>query len=154
MAREDVLAPGANGVSMGTMGQPARPSSGTRARVLVVDDEIVMQGLLQDILSAEGYEVVIATNGQDGLERMAALHPDLVLLDLMMPVLDGWGVLKALEGKAGVPPVIVLSASTNITGTVERAMARGAYACFPKPFDLGALLERCQEALDGRRKLS
>ena len=124
------------------------PSVGVRRTVLVVDDETVMQGLMQDILSAEGYEVALAGNGQEGLERIAELHPDLVVLDLMMPVLDGWGVLKALEGRKDVPPVIVLSASANLTGTAERAVARGAYACFPKPFDLGALLERCQEALE------
>lgn len=121
-------------------------------RVLVVDDETVMQGLMQDILSAEGYEVAIAANGQEGLERIAELQPDLVVLDLMMPVLDGWGVLEALEGRSDAPPVIVLSASANVTGTADRAVARGAYACFPKPFNLGALLERCQEALDERGK--
>lgn len=135
-------------------GDAPRPAIGARPKVLVVDDEVVMQGLLEDILSAEGYEVVIATNGQEGLDRIEEVHPDLVVLDLMMPVLDGWGVLDALKGKSDVPPVIVLSASANITGTAERAVARGAYACFPKPFDLGALLERCQEALDGRRRAS
>ena len=113
----------------------------------MVDDEHVMQGLLDDILSAEGYEVLIAGNGQMGLDSIAEQQPDLVVLDLMMPVLDGWAVLKALEGRPGIPPIIVLSASANVAGTAERAIARGAYACFPKPFDLGALLERCHEAL-------
>ena len=118
-----------------------------RGRILVVDDELVMQVLMADILSGEGYEVTIATNGQEGLERIAEVKPDLVVLDLMMPVLDGWAVLKALEGQADAPPIIVLSASANVAGTAERAIARGAYACFPKPFDLGALLTRCHEAL-------
>jgi two-component system, OmpR family, response regulator MprA len=126
------------------------PAVGSRPTVLVVDDESVMQGLLQDILSAEGYQVATANNGEEGLERIAELHPDLVVLDLMMPVLDGWGVLRALEGRSGIPPVIVLSASANVKATVERAVARGAYACFPKPFNLGALLERCHEALESR----
>jgi CheY-like chemotaxis protein len=132
----------------------APASVGSRPTVLVVDDESVMQGLLQDILSAEGYQVAIANNGEEGLERISELHPDLVVLDLMMPVLDGWGVLSALEGRSGIPPVIVLSASANVKGTVERAVARGAYACFPKPFNLGALLERCQDALGERRPSS
>jgi CheY-like chemotaxis protein len=129
-------------------------SVGSRPSVLVVDDETVMQGLLQDILSSEGYDVALASNGQEGLERISELHPDLVVLDLMMPVLDGWAVLRALEGQSDVPPVIVLSASANLKGTAERAVARGAYACFAKPFDLGALLERCHEALDEKRRPS
>jgi CheY-like chemotaxis protein len=115
--------------------------------ILVIDDEPVMQGLLRDILSSEGYVVESAADGQDGLTRIAALKPDLVLLDLMMPVRDGWSVMRALKQAEAPPPIIVISAAVNVPEMAERALAAGARACFPKPFDLGALLESCREVI-------
>jgi CheY-like chemotaxis protein len=58
-------------------------------RLLIVDDELAIVEALQDILSVEGYDVVTAFNGAEGLQRMTVAKPDLVLLDLMMPVMDG-----------------------------------------------------------------
>jgi CheY-like chemotaxis protein len=119
--------------------------------ILVIDDEPVMQTLLRDILCSEGYVVESAADGQDGLARIAALDPDLVLLDLMMPVRDGWSVLRALKEVPAPPPVIVISASANVPEMAERALAAGARACFPKPFDLGKLLLSCREVIRAPR---
>ena len=73
------------------------------SRLLIVDDEVAILDALQDVLSAEGYEVRTALNGAEGLKQVAQGRPDLVLLDLMMPVMDGHEVLQRLKGGGGHP---------------------------------------------------
>jgi two-component system response regulator MprA len=116
---------------------------GARRRVLVVDDDNSVRQLLSRTLAASGYSVDSASNGEEALERIQAGHPDLVVLDLMMPVLDGWGVLRRLRGAPDPPRVIVLSA----VGDCRRAIREGAAGCLPKPFRLKQLLEACHLAL-------
>ena len=111
-----------------------------KLRVLIADDNPDILILLRTNLRAAGYESLEAGNGQIALERIAEDRPDVVLLDLMMPVLDGWGVLEALRGNTDAPPVIVVSASDS-SANVERARELGVAAYVTKPFNLPALVQ-------------
>jgi DNA-binding response OmpR family regulator len=106
-------------------------------------------------LEAAGHEVRLAADGRMALDRASAHRPDLILLDLMMPVLDGWGVLDALRDLGNDVPVVIMSALAGQPGTVRRAFELGVDDCIPKPFELDDLLAPVEDilALDavGRR---
>jgi DNA-binding response OmpR family regulator len=108
-------------------------------RVLVVDDDPSIQGFLAEALADEGYGVRTAANGREALAILQGWRPDLILLDLMMPEMDGWafrGEQRAMADVSDVP-VIVLSAARDLaakTGDLKPAQV------FSKPFDLEALL--------------
>ena len=108
-------------------------------RILVVDDEPDVLLMLRMSLEDEGYEVVLAPDGQAGLERIAEQRPDLVLLDLMMPVLDGWAVLERKRRDGDDTPVVVLSAKSD-PDDIDKALALGAVDYVGKPFDLDRLM--------------
>ena len=113
--------------------------------VLVVDDDPDIQLLLRLELQAEGYVVVTADNGLEALDRIPALDPDVVLLDVMMPELDGWGVLEQLEEPK--PAVIVISGlAADRAGHYRHAVELGALGFVSKPFDSAKLLELVQLA--------
>jgi DNA-binding response OmpR family regulator len=112
----------------------------------VVDDEEDMRLLLKDLLVPIGFEVDVASDGAVALQRIEAAPPDLVLLDLMMPVLDGWTVLERLRGRAGAPPVIVLS-GVGDHASLHSTLTQGAVAAIAKPFEWRALREACLEAV-------
>jgi len=106
--------------------------------VLVVDDDPDILEAICDILGAEGYRVARARHGLEALERVEAERPALILLDLMMPVMDGVAFASALRrrGTLGSVPVVVISADSN----PDRAVAVGARGFLAKPFDIDALL--------------
>jgi len=110
-----------------------------RPRVLIVDDEPDVLLTLRMILEAEGFEPSLAADGETALRRIDEEQPDLVLLDIMMPVLDGWFVLAELAGRARRPFVVVCSAKSS---DVDRARARelGADEYVTKPFEPDHLL--------------
>jgi two-component system response regulator CpxR len=101
--------------------------------VLVVDDDVEIRETLTSLLQHEGYSVLRAENGVQALDQLRRLHPDVVLLDLMMPVMSGWEVIEELQdtGEMGRVPIVVVSAMG----------APGACACLRKPVDLEELLE-------------
>jgi PAS domain S-box-containing protein len=115
--------------------------------ILVVDDAADNRGLLVQLLQRRGYRVSQAADGQQALEAIAAERPDLVLLDLMMPVMDGFGVLEAL-GRDRWPmlPVIVVSAATEREARL-RALTLGANEFVLKPFDTEELYLRVNNML-------
>lgn len=115
-------------------------------RILVVDDESDLRECVSLVLREAGFEVEVAADGLEGLERIDALHPALVVLDLMMPKMDGWGVLRALQGRAGAPAVVMLSAVAD----PRRAAREGAQACLAKPFQNRTLVEVCRRVLAAR----
>lgn len=129
-----------------TPGLDAMDSVTTAKRILVVDDEKDMQSLLSCILETTGYAVDCANDGRQALDKIEADRPDLVILDLVMPVLDGWGVLEALGGFADPPPVVIVSAFAD----QSRALQLGALSCLSKPFRLGDLIQACQMAMSGQ----
>lgn len=118
------------------------------ARVLVVDDEPDILLMLRLVLGGLGHDVTLAADGDSALERIDADRPEVVILDVMMPVLDGWGVLEALRGTATAPPVIVVSARTDARDVVH-AIRLGACEYVTKPFD-AARLSRMLTTVVGR----
>jgi DNA-binding response OmpR family regulator len=110
------------------------------ARILVVDDEPDILLLHRLNLEGAGHEVLLAADGMKALERIGADQPDCVVLDVMMPVLDGWGVLEALQDRSDAPPVLVVSAK-SAAADIEHALSMGAKGYLAKPFNAQALLE-------------
>jgi CheY-like chemotaxis protein len=111
------------------------------ARVLVVDDDAVIRQLICVNLEMEGFEVDVAVDGQDALEKVRSLQPDLVTLDIMMPRLDGWQAATALRedpDTAGVK-VVLLSARAQ-AADLRRGSRMGVDAYLTKPFDPDELI--------------
>lgn len=115
-------------------------------RVLVVDDEPGIRSTVAEMLSLEGYAVDEAANGEEALAVVKRRRPDLVLLDLRMPVLDGWGFVAALRTRGVSVPIVVMTAARDTQRWAEQIAARGTLA---KPFgydDLIAAVERARSA--------
>jgi len=117
----------------------------SRPRILVVDDEPQIHRFLRPMLEAAEYEVESAVNGHAGLRLAAARSPDLILLDLGLPDIDGQEVLKQLRRFSSVP-VIVLSARERASEKIA-ALDAGADDYVEKPFDVGELLARIRTGL-------
>ncbi len=113
-------------------------------RVLVVDDEAALARALSINLRARGFEVATAADGRTALDLVARFHPEVVVLDLGLPDLDGLDVLEGIRGWSPVP-VLVLSARTTGDEKVE-ALDRGADDYVTKPFDMNELLARIRAA--------
>jgi two-component system KDP operon response regulator KdpE len=109
------------------------------SKILVVDDQEDIRLLLRIELSAEGHHISEAANGEEALAALTDDAPDLMLLDIMMPVLDGWEVLRRLDGEG--PPVVVITgmASSDDRHRTE-LLELGALDVIAKPFDPGWLL--------------
>ena len=116
------------------------------AKILIVDDEPDILLMLRMGLEDEGHEIVMAADGAMALERIAEHRPDLVLLDVMMPGVDGFGVLEAKQRDGDTTPVVMLSAKSE-PADIDRALGLGAVDFVPKPFDLDGLLARVGELL-------
>jgi DNA-binding response OmpR family regulator len=108
--------------------------------VLIVDDEPDVLLLLRVNLEAAGYQTVLAADGETALGRIDDAAPDVVLLDIMMPVMDGWGVLRALSERDNAPRVVVVSAKSSDRDIV-RALTSGALDYITKPFDPDDLVD-------------
>lgn len=115
-------------------------------RVLIVDDEPDILLMLRISFEEAGYETTLAADGERAMERIAAERPDVMVLDVMMPVMDGWSVLEALRGRPGAPRVVVLSARTADRDVV-RALELGAAEYVTKPFEPKALLATVERVL-------
>ena len=115
--------------------------------ILVVDDEFGLAEVLAATLSDQGYRVHTAANGAQGLAVMADHPPDLVLLDYMMPLLDGPGVLEAMRSEARLAGVPVLLMSAMPESTV-RVRCNGYAAFLRKPFVFDLLIAAVHRALD------
>ena len=115
-------------------------------RILVVDDDDTIRETLADALHLEGYTVDTAANGAIALDRVRQARPDAIILDLMMPVMDGWRFMSAYRSEAaciGIP-VLVTSAYRQLG---EAAPELRVQACIAKPFDLGVLLGAVERLL-------
>ena len=110
-----------------------RKGVNTAPTILVVDDERNIVELVQLYLRSEGYQVEVAYDGREALDKVATLHPDLVVLDLMMPELDGWEVTRRLRRDGGKTPVIMLTAKGDEVDRVI-GLEMGADDYLPKPF--------------------
>jgi CheY-like chemotaxis protein len=120
-------------------------------RILLVDDEEMNRDFLRRRLQKRGYEVVTAVDGRDACARVATLRPDLILMDMMMPNMDG---LEATRSLRAVPetcdiPVIALTAQA-MAGDREKVVAAGCDDYATKPIDLPELLDKMQRLLKER----
>jgi len=108
-----------------------------RPKILVIDDDKDIRNVITDILDQSGYEVFTASSGQQGLDLATQIVPSLIILDLMMPGMDGWTVLTKLQHKPALAdiPVIILSGASGL----EMAMSLGAAAVLFKPVDANQL---------------
>ena len=113
--------------------------------VLIVEDDKNIAELLQLYLEKEGYAVTVAHDGGRGLEKFRAIHPDLVLLDLMMPVMDGWEVCKAIRAEDDTP-VIMLTAKAELDDKIA-GFKTGADDYITKPFEMKEVLARIEAVL-------
>ena len=111
-------------------------------RVLVVEDDPSVRGLLQTLLSAEGYEVLTASDGLAGLVKAAASPPALVLLDLMMPDLGGVRVLEQMRESPELVAIPVVVVTGNVEAVSDMRAVLGQDNVFLKPFAVGELLAR------------
>src|SRR6185369_6697587 len=116
------------------------------ARILVVEDELPMRTALADVLSEEGYRVLTADNGELGLERALADKPDLILLDIMMPQLDGYAVCTELRRLQNPVPILMLTAKGQVEDRVK-GLDVGADDYLVKPFSTEELLARVRAML-------
>ena len=113
--------------------------------VLIVEDDRNIQELLQLYLEKEGYAVTVASDGGQGLAKFRSIKPDLVLLDVMMPVMDGWAVCKAIRTDSQVP-IIMLTAKGETDDKVT-GLKSGADDYVTKPFEMKELLARIEAVL-------
>jgi len=115
-------------------------------KILVVDDEEDVRVLHVRILGERGYQVDEARNGQEALQKLAVTSPDLMVLDLMMPEVDGWEVLRRLRGLPDPPPVVIVTALGDYA-SLSRGIREGASAYLIKPFRFNELLATVQAVL-------
>jgi two-component system chemotaxis response regulator CheY len=106
--------------------------------VLVVDDDDAIREFVRDALEFDGYSVVTAPDGAAALAVLERMEPDLVLLDMRMPVLDGWEFSRLYRAGGGRAPVVVMTAAENAEGWRAEV---GGEACLPKPFMLDELFD-------------
>ncbi|MBI2001568.1 MAG: response regulator [candidate division NC10 bacterium] len=126
------------------MSCPGAAAPPTMAKILVVDDEALLRAMLQDALEEAGYAVVVADNGRAGIASAKADRPDCILLDVMMPGLDGYETCAAIKADPDLAaiPVVLISATTDLR-VIDRAEKVGAAEVLPKPVPM----EQLQQAL-------
>ncbi|MBN1485010.1 MAG: response regulator [Chloroflexia bacterium] len=119
------------------------------ARILLVEDNELNRDMLSRRLARRGYKVLLAVNGIEGVESTRSEQPDLILLDMRLPVLDGWQVAQQLKQDPGTRhiPIIALTAHA-IAGDREKALQAGCDEYEAKPVDFPRLLSKMQALLD------
>ena len=111
-------------------------------QILVVEDDAAIRALVSEVLRDDGYDVSEASNGVEALEYVDGHHPDLIVLDLMMPVMDGWTFVEECRRtrRCSEVPIVVTSASHDLPKTADRLRSYGVRTCLAKPFDVDGLL--------------
>ena len=117
-------------------------AEGAGRKILIVDDEVRMRRVIADYLRIKGYETAEAADGVEALEKFSAENPDLVLLDVMMPRMDGWEVCRRIRARSRVP-VIMLTAKGEEEDELQ-GFSLGADEYIMKPFSLKILLPRME----------
>ena len=119
-------------------------------RVLIVDDDPNIRRMIVAALKRDGYAFLEAPNGRDALDLMRAEHPDVVVLDLMMPILSGWDVLAERQREPELMRIPVILISANRDPEIASAVDKGICAFLPKPFDIGALSALVRSCVPGK----
>ncbi len=115
-------------------------------KILLVEDHEELWDFLSRRLRRRGFEVVLAHDGQQALQQVGSEKPDIVLLDMDLPVMDGWTVAKNLRAQSDRTPIIALTAHA-MAGDRAKALAAGCDDYHPKPVDFPQLLTQIDEAL-------
>lgn len=117
--------------------------------ILIVEDDIMLQEILSERLALRNFSVTIAQNGQQGIDKARAEKPDIILLDMRLPVLDGWEAAKQLKASPETQhiPIIALTAHALI-GDREASLAAGCDEYEPKPVDFSQLLAKINRLLN------
>src|SRR5947207_11583979 len=112
-----------------------------KKRVLVIDDDLPLRGMLAAALRQHGFQVLLAGDGAEGQRALTIHNPDVVLLDLAMPDVNGWDFLQRLQetGHLGRVPIIVMSAHLHVDP--QAILKMGVRATLPKPFNLPELID-------------
>jgi two-component system response regulator (stage 0 sporulation protein F) len=116
-----------------------------RRKILLAEDEEILRFLYREELEEEGFEVVTARNGREALHQLEKAEPDLVILDIAMPAMDGLEALPRIKEKGNGIPVIVYSSHP---GYLTHAGTRAADACILKSGDLGEMKEKVRQLLN------
>lgn len=132
------------------MGEERSLNTKSAKRILVVDDEEDILRLIQFQLTAEGYQVVTARDGLEALEKVVDEKPDLVILDIMMPKVDGWVVCHSIKGNAATKHmrVIILSAKAQFMSKIKGLYILQADLYMTKPFELDELSSNIETLLN------
>ena len=117
----------------------------TKKKVLVVDDDDAIRTMVERVLQREQYEVESARDGYEAIEKLTRSDYATVLLDLMMPRVDGLGVLRYLEESREVPKPFVIVMTASMHGAAETAAARPVFRILSKPFDIDQLVSHVRE---------
>ena len=122
-------------------GHPKRLADVDRKRVLVIDDDLPLRGMLAAALRQHGFQVLLAGDGAEGQRALTIHNPDVILLDLAMPDVNGWDFLQRLQetGHLGRIPIIVVSAHLHVDP--QAILQMGVKAILPKPFNLPELID-------------
>lgn len=124
----------------------AKDKSKGRRRILLVDDHQPTRESLSKLFEASGYSVAQASNGREGLTELARRRPDVVVLDLFMPVLSGWDFLREIQSMGASVPVIVMSSAFGLDTDLSLS---GVAAVVPKPSRPGDLLAKIDACIAG-----
>ena len=124
-------------------------------KILLVEDNEMNRDMLSRRLERRGYEVVIAVDGQQGVDLAQSTRPDIILMDMSLPVIDGWEATRQLKAKDGVKatPIIALTAHA-MSGDREKALEAGCDDYDTKPIELPRLLGKIEALLGARAKPS
>jgi signal transduction histidine kinase len=122
-------------------------------RILYVEDDVSSRMLVKQVLYAAGYEVVEAEDGMAGIRLAQETRPDLILMDINMPGLDGYAAATKIKGVPGLTDTPIIAVTANVVeGDRERALTAGCDGYLPKPIDVDALPDQINEFLGGRRE--
>ncbi len=119
-------------------------------KILLVEDHEEIWDFLSRRLQRRGYEVILAHDGEDGVQKARAGQPDVILLDMNLPIMDGWTAARALKGNSGTAqiPIIALTAHA-MSSDRDKALQAGCNDYHPKPVDFSRLLSQITAAVGG-----
>jgi len=117
-------------------------------RVLMIEDQEDNRRIIRDLLTANGYEVLEATTGESGVTAAQREHPDLILMDIQLPGIDGYETTRRIKGDASLSKVPVIAVTSYaLSGDDQKAFAAGCDGYVTKPFSPRALLAKVREFL-------
>ena len=117
-----------------------------KRKILVIEDSLTMQRLLSYVLEREGYDVQIASDGAEGMEKARAIKPDLVFTDLMMPIKDGYEVCREIRADEHLKDtILIILTARGQDSDIEKGLAAGADEYVMKPFDPPKVVDRVNQ---------